>query len=153
MFFVHGRYSRCCPPGSQVCIWAAPHWDCPQDAPTPGSPRTPLPWQAVVPEAEQAGCPWWYTPPLNWSHCRKRNFHFKLSFKTLKKWLPWVSISAEMETWIFFKVKGGEKSAKMKRKRTLTEVHWWLITEVRGVGSEDVIWVPKRMLNREKRSA
>lgn len=44
-----------------------------------------------------------------------------------------------------------EKSVKMKR--TLTEVLWWLITEVRGVVSEDVTWVPKRMLNREKRSA
>lgn len=44
-----------------------------------------------------------------------------------------------------------EKSVKMKR--TLTEVLWWLITEVRGVVSEDVKWVPKRMLNGEKRSA
>lgn len=65
-------YSRCCPPGSQVCIWAAPRLDCPQDAPTPGSPRTLPPWPAAVPEAEQAGCPWCKTPPPGWSHCTKQ---------------------------------------------------------------------------------
>lgn len=73
-------YSHCCPPGSLVCIWAGPHLDCPLDAPTPGSPRTPLPWPAAVPEGEQAECPWCKTPPLCWSHWSTKHKHISISF-------------------------------------------------------------------------
>lgn len=72
-------YSRCCPPGSQVCIWAAPHWDSPRVAPTPASPKTPPPWPAAAPGAERAGCPWCRTPPPGWSRCKSKfTFHWFL---------------------------------------------------------------------------
>ena len=72
-----------------MCIWAAPRSDCPRDAPTPRSPRTPPPWPAAVPEAEQAGCPWCKTPPLCWSHCTEHTntfpFHSHFTFHLTRR--------------------------------------------------------------------